>query len=70
MEGYGGKHYHRQPNHRKCIFPTQETRVEETDAWNHDPHKGGGGEDPSNVAQVIDDILLGVRVKPYERPGC
>ena len=62
------ENHHREPNHRKGILSTKEAAIEEADTGNHDPYESGGGEDPGDVAEVVDDGTLVGGVKGHEGP--
>lgn len=57
LEGCDGNAGHGQEDHAQCVLATQETRVEETDARDHDPHKSHGGDDPGHVTELVDNGL-------------
>ena len=69
LEGYDSDGHHAEPNHGESVFASEETRVKVTDAGDHEPDESGGGEDPSDVAEVVDDIRLRVWVVPDKRPS-
>ena len=69
LETNNRQSHHTEIYHTHRVFAPQETAVEEADTWNHDPDEGGGGEDPSDVAEVVDDIRLSVWVVPDKRPS-
>lgn len=64
------QHRNTEHNHAQRVLPPEQARVEEANAGNHDPHKGHGGDDPSHVAEVVDDGLAGVGVEPVEVVCC
>lgn len=68
MERNDSNGHHAEPNHGQSILPSEKTRVEEPNTRNHDPHESGGGENPSNVSEVIDPTLARIRVEPLQRP--
>jgi hypothetical protein len=58
LEGDDANPNHAQPELGKGILATQETRVEESDARNHNPDESGRGEDPGDVTEVEDGIAV------------
>lgn len=54
---------HTNEDHRQRIFSTQQARIEESSARNHDPHKSGGYQYPDNITQAIGDDLPSARVR-------
>ena len=70
LEGDHSQHRDAKEDHGERVLPAQETRVEVTNARNHNPDESHGGDDPSHVAQVVDDNLAGVGVEPVNIVRC
>ena len=66
LEGDYGESHHGHPDHAEGILAAEEARVEEADAGNHDPDEGGGGEDPGDVARVVDDGGAIIGIEPLK----
>jgi len=58
LEGGDANTDHAQPELGKSILATQETGVEESNAGDHNPDEGGGSEDPGDVTEVEDGIVI------------
>ena len=62
LKGDDGEGHHGSPYHGEGVLAPEEARVEKADAGNHDPDQSSGGDDPCDVAEVVDGDGARVRV--------
>lgn len=53
-----GTDAHGHPDHRQGRLLPEQTRVEESNTRNHDEDQSSSNNDPGDVAEVVDEILL------------
>lgn len=52
LEGNEGRTHDGGPQQGHGVLLAGQSRVQQTDTWNHDPDQGGGGHNPDHVSQV------------------
>lgn len=70
LEGDDRDGHHAKPDHRESIFPSEETRIKETDTGNHDPDQGGGCQHPGDVTSIVNESFGQVGIEINEVTSC